>query len=48
MTDTAFMTQYREEYVQQFEQTYSLLRPTTVQEAVIKGNQAVDGRVNWG
>lgn len=35
------MTQYRQEYVAQFEQNYSLLRPTTVQEAVIKGNSAV-------
>lgn len=41
MADTAFMTQYRSEYVAQFEQNYSLLRPTTVQEAVIKGNTAV-------
>ena len=48
MTDTAFMTQYRSEYVAQFEVNYSLLRPTTVQEAVVKGNTAVDGRVHWG
>lgn len=41
MTDTAYQTQYRSEYVAQFEQNYSLLRPTTVQEAVIKGNIAV-------
>lgn len=41
MTDTAYQTQYRSEYVAQFEQNYSLLRPTTVQEAVIKGNTAV-------
>lgn len=48
MADTAFMTVYRQEYVEQFEQNYSLLRPTTVQEAVIKGNTAVDGRAHWG
>jgi hypothetical protein len=41
MTDTAFMNQYKSEWVAQFEQNYSLLRPTTVQEAVIKGNVAV-------
>src|SRR3990167_4519630 len=41
MTDTAFMTVYKEEYVEQFEQNYSLLRPTTNQEHVIKGNVAV-------
>lgn len=41
MSDTAFMTAYRSEYVAQFEQNYSLLRPTTVQEAVIKGNTAI-------
>src|SRR5690348_16178658 len=41
MTDTAFQNQYRQEWVAQFEQNYSLLRPTTVQEAVIKGNVAV-------
>lgn len=41
MTDTAYQAQYRSEYVAQFEQNYSLLRPTTVQEAVIKGQTAV-------
>ena len=41
MTDTAFQTAYRNEYVAQFEQNYSLLRPTTVQEAIIKGSAAV-------
>jgi hypothetical protein len=41
MTDTAYQTQYRQEYVAQFEVSDALLRPTTVQEAVIKGNTAV-------
>jgi len=41
MADTAFQTQYRQEFIQGFEQTQSLLRGTCVTEAVIKGNQAV-------
>ena len=41
MTETAFMNQYREEYIQTFEQTYSNMRLACVQEAVIKGNVAV-------
>ena len=41
MSDTAFQTQYRQEYVAAFEQHQSLLRGTTTTEAVIKGNQAV-------
>ena len=40
-TQSAFQKQYRQEYVAAFEQTYSLLRIATTQEAVIKGNQAV-------
>lgn len=45
MADNAFQTQYRAEHVAAFEQNFSMLRTTCVQEAVIKGNQAVDGRV---
>lgn len=41
MSDTAFQTQYRQEFVKQFEQRQSLLRTSTTTEAVIKGNQAV-------
>ena len=39
--DTAFQTQYRQEYVAAFEQHQSLLRMTCTTEAVIKGNTAV-------
>jgi len=39
-TQSAFITHYKIETVQAFEQNYSLLRIATVQEAVIKGNQA--------
>jgi hypothetical protein len=41
MTDTAFQTQYRQEFIAGFEQKQSLLRDTTTTEAVIKGNTAV-------
>jgi len=41
MTDTAFQTQYRQEFIYGFEQRQSLLRETVITEAVIKGNQAV-------
>jgi hypothetical protein len=41
MADSAFMTTYRDEHITAFEQNFSLLRATCVQEAVIKGNQAV-------
>lgn len=41
MSDTAFQTQYRQEFVKQFEQRQSLLRTTCTTEAVIKGNTAV-------
>ena len=41
MSDTAFQTQYRQEFVKQFEQRQSLLRTSTTTEAVIKGNIAV-------
>lgn len=41
MADSAFMIQYRKEHVAAFEQKTSVLRITTVREAVIKGNQAV-------
>jgi len=41
MASTAFQTQYRQEFVQGFEDRQSILRATTVQEAQIKGNTAV-------
>jgi hypothetical protein len=41
MADTAFQTQYRQEFIQGFEQHQSLLRGTVTTEAVIKGNTAV-------
>lgn len=41
MPDTAFQTQYRDEFVQGFEQQTSMLAHTVTTEAVIKGNQAV-------
>ncbi|MGH8115405.1 MAG: phage capsid protein, partial [Rhodanobacteraceae bacterium] len=40
MSDTAFQTQYRQEFIQAFEQRVSLLRGTVTTEAVIKGNTA--------
>lgn len=39
--DTAFQTQYRQEFIKGFEQHETLLRPTVTTEAVIKGNTAV-------
>jgi len=39
--DTAYQTQYRQEFIQVFEQRQSLLRDTVTTDAVIKGNQAV-------
>jgi hypothetical protein len=41
MSDTAFQTQYRQEFIAGFEQKVSLLRDTVTTEAVIKGNTAV-------
>lgn len=41
MSDTAFQTQYRQEFIAGFEQKQTLLRDTVTTEAVIKGNQAV-------
>ena len=41
MADTAFMTQYRDEFVAGFEQRQSLVRQTVTTEADIKGNTAV-------
>lgn len=41
MADTAFQIQYRQEFIQAFEQHQSLLRETVTTEAVIKGQQAV-------
>lgn len=40
MSDTAFQTQYRQEYVAGFEQKKSYFMGSAVSEAVIKGNQA--------
>jgi hypothetical protein len=40
MADTAFQIQYRQEFIAGFEVGTSLLRNSTVTEAVIKGNQA--------
>lgn len=40
MADTAYQTQYRQEFVQGFEDMTSRLRSTTITEVVIKGNQA--------
>ena len=41
MADSAFQTQYRQEFIAGFEQNRSLFRYTAVDEAVIKGNTAV-------
>jgi len=41
MVDTAFQTQYRDEYIHGFEQRQSLLRETVTTEAVIKGEKAI-------
>lgn len=41
MADTAFKTQYRDEYIAGFEQRSTLLRETVTTEAVISGNSAV-------
>jgi len=41
MADTAYQIQYRQEFIQAFEQHSSLLRETVTTEAVIKGQQAV-------
>jgi hypothetical protein len=40
MAETAFQTQYRDEFVAGFEQRQSLLRESVTTEAVIKGNTA--------
>lgn len=40
MAETAFQTQYRDEFVAGFEQKQSLVRDTVTTEAVIKGNTA--------
>jgi hypothetical protein len=41
MSDTAFQTQYRQEFIAAFEQHQTLLRETVTTEAVVKGNQAI-------
>lgn len=40
MASTAFMTQYRDEFIAGFEQRQSLLRSTVTTESVVKGNTA--------
>jgi len=40
MSNTAFQTQYRQEFIAGFEQHQSLLRDTVTTEAVVKGNTA--------
>ena len=41
MAETAFQTQYRQEFIHGFEDRQSRLRSTVVMETVIKGNKAV-------
>ena len=41
MADTAFQTQYRDEFIAGFEQRQSLVRQTVTTEANVNGNQAV-------
>lgn len=41
MADSAFQTQYRQEFIAGFEQTQSLVRNTVTTETEIKGNSAV-------
>jgi hypothetical protein len=41
MSDHAYQTQYRQEFIAGFEQRQSLVRNTVTTESVIKGNQAV-------
>lgn len=41
MADSAFQIQYRQEFIQVFEQHQSLVRDTVTTEAVIKGQQAI-------
>ena len=41
MADTAYQTQYRDEFIAGFEQRQSLVRNTVTTEAEVKGNQAV-------
>jgi hypothetical protein len=41
MAETAFQTQYRQEFIKGFEKRQSLVRMATTTEVVIKGNEAV-------
>lgn len=41
MSDSAFQIQYRQEFIQAFEQHQSLLKDTVTDEAVVKGQQAI-------
>lgn len=40
MADTAFQTQFRQEFIRGFEQTKSLLHESVTNEVMVKGNQA--------
>lgn len=48
MADTAFQTQYRQEFIMGFEQRVSLLRETVTTEGVVKGNQIIFDVVDSG
>jgi hypothetical protein len=48
MADTAFITQYRDEFIYGYEQRQSLLRETCTTEAQISGNSAVFDIVDSG
>lgn len=48
MAETAFQTQYRQEFIQGYERRQSQLRMTCTTEAVVKGNSAVFDVVDTG
>lgn len=48
MSDTAFQSQYRQEFIMGFEQRVSLLRETVTTEGVVKGNQIIFDVVDSG
>lgn len=48
MADTAFSVQYKDEFIEGFEQGASLLRAAVTNDAMIKGNQAVFDIVDSG
>ena len=47
MAESSPQTHYRNQLIAEFEEGMSWLRRTTVNEAVVKGNQAVDWPRNW-